>query len=69
LSWGYRGTGPKTLALLLTRLLSDINAPGIQPQELSNDVPPKLLADIDERWKAGGVITRAELLAGRGKQP
>ncbi|WP_248965958.1 hypothetical protein [Sphaerisporangium perillae] len=30
LTWGYRGTGPTRLAILLGRLLDDINAPAVR---------------------------------------
>lgn len=58
LNWGYGGSGPGTLALLLDRLLDDINAPAadsVQGAAEGLDV----FTEID--WEEGTVFTREQL--------
>ncbi len=66
LSWGYPGSGPGSSALLILRLLNDINARGADdvagaPDGLEN------LTQID--WPRGTVFTRAQLEAARDGRP
>lgn len=60
LSWGYSGTGPVTLAKLITSLLRDITSYGAQPP--TDVAPPSALLELlTQPWPHGTVITRAQL--------
>jgi hypothetical protein len=66
MAWGYSGSGPGTLALMLHRLLDDINAPA------ANDLAgaPDTLEEFTQiDWPDGTVFTREELLAAREGRP
>lgn len=67
LSWGYGGSGPGSLALLIHRLLED----GITARGADNatGAPAGLeeLTQID--WPRGTVFTRAQLEAARDGRP
>lgn len=60
LTWGYRGGGPTRLAILLSRLLEDINAPAVR--SLLNSSPPPGLLKLIRNTK-DGTLTRKQLLA------
>lgn len=66
LNWGYPGSGPGSLALLIYRLLDDINARGA---DNATGAPAGLeeLTQID--WPRGTVFTRAQLEAARDGRP
>jgi hypothetical protein len=67
LTWGYRGSGPTALALLLDRLLDDINAPAVRDL-LEGKPSPGLLELIQCTPRdEGGVFTQDQLLAARGE--
>jgi hypothetical protein len=66
LSWGYSGSGPGALAVLCTRLLSDINAPAADD---INGAPPGLQTLLEHKWPKGTVLTRALLEAARDGRP
>ncbi|WP_433358772.1 hypothetical protein [Streptosporangium sp. CA-115845] len=66
-AWGYRGAGPSTLALLVLRLLEDINAAA--PGSLTIAVPKGLLELTQRSWAKGTVLTRAQLEAARDGRP
>lgn len=66
LEWGYDGTGPHTLALLLYRLLHEITAPGI---ERADTVPEGLVEFTRQDWPAGSTFSRRELEAARDGRP
>ncbi|MDF5758390.1 hypothetical protein [Spongiactinospora sp. TRM90649] len=66
LSWGYPGTGPGTLALLIHRLLDDINAPGADG---ATSAPEGLEALTEIDWPHGTVLSRAQLEAAREDRP
>jgi hypothetical protein len=64
LNWGYSGTGPRTLAILLDRLLDDINAPGAG---YNSGQPPAGLDQLTEHAPTeGAIFTRAQLSEARG---
>ncbi|MDQ1536135.1 MAG: hypothetical protein QOE58_528 [Actinomycetota bacterium] len=63
LSWGYPGTGPGTLALLLHRLLDDINNPA---PDAATGAPPGLERLTATKMPRGTVLTRQQLQAARG---
>ncbi|GAA2455777.1 hypothetical protein GCM10010191_88790 [Actinomadura vinacea] len=65
LTWGYRGNGPTTLAMLLNRLLEDINAPAVR--SLREEQPNPGLLRMAERvpQDEGGVFTRDQLISAR----
>jgi len=63
-AWGYGGSGPRALAVLLELLLDDINAPA--PDGLRGREPsPGLLEGTRSRWPSGTTLTRADLEAAR----
>ncbi len=66
ISWGYPGTGPGTLALLIDRLLDDITAPAADGA-IGAAAGLEQLTEID--WPKGTVLTRAQLEAARTDQP
>ncbi|MBG0818359.1 hypothetical protein [Planomonospora sp. ID82291] len=66
-AWGYRGAGPSTLALLVNRLLDDINAAA--PGRLTAAVPKGLLELAQRSWAKGTVLTRAQLEAAQDGRP
>lgn len=60
--WGYDGTGPATLALLLQRLLDEVTAPALHITDLDDTIPrglEKVLIDAAD----GQVLDRAEMQA------
>jgi hypothetical protein len=62
LSWGYSGSGPGSLALLIHRLLNDVTARGAD----NIDGAPEGLEELTEStWPRGTVLTRAQLEAAR----
>jgi hypothetical protein len=66
LSWGYRGSGPATLATLLGRLLEDILALPVGPQEFMQPEPPGLLRLIEgTEQEASTTYTREQLETAR----
>lgn len=66
-NWGYPGTGPKVLAVLLERLLADITAAAPFIEEMSDGEPPEGLLAVTERpWPNGIVLSRADLQAALG---
>jgi hypothetical protein len=62
LSWGYDGSGPGALALLIDHLLDDITSLG--PADV-NGAPPGLERLTATRLRAGTVLSRDDLLAAR----
>lgn len=65
-AFGYDGTGPRILAVLLDRLLDDINAPA--PTSLAGATPnPGLLAGTSGGWLPDTTLTRADLETARSK--
>jgi hypothetical protein len=67
LSWGsYAGSGQGSLALLISRLLEDINARGADSLAGAPDGLEKL-TQMD--WPPGTVLTRAQLEAARDGRP
>lgn len=66
LNWGYPGSGPGSLALLIYRLLDNITARGA---DTATGAPAGLeeLTQID--WPRGTVFTRAQLEAARDGRP
>jgi predicted DNA-binding transcriptional regulator AlpA len=68
MSWGYSGGGPYALALLLDKLLDDINAPA--PGYSGHEEPPPGLDELTEKApRDGAIYSRAELLAARQRPP
>jgi predicted DNA-binding transcriptional regulator AlpA len=66
ITYGYSGTGPHNLAVLLNRLLDDITAPSPAPNDEDRQHPPAgLLAGAEGAWKEGEVITRDQLVHAR----
>jgi len=51
LSWGYNGSGPVALAILLGLLLDDINAAA--PRGYRYPQSPGLLVGAQKIWRAG----------------
>ncbi|MGH3945416.1 MAG: hypothetical protein ACRDSI_10280 [Pseudonocardiaceae bacterium] len=66
LNWGYPGSGPGSLALLIYRLLDDINARGAD-HATGASAGLEELTQID--WPPGTVFTRAQLEAARDGRP
>jgi hypothetical protein len=66
LSWGYPGSGPGSLALLISRLLDDINAPGA---DNATGAPAGLEELTQRKWPCGTVLRRAQLEAARDGRP
>ena len=66
LSWGYPGNGPGSLALLISRLLDDINAPGADD---ATGAPVGLEKLTQTKWPRGTVLTRAQLEDARDGRP
>src|SRR2546423_105201 len=65
-AWGYDGTGPRALAVLLELLLDDINAAA--PDSMRGREPnPGLLEGTRRRWTSGTTLTRAALEAARSQ--
>lgn len=62
LSWGYSGSGPGSLALLIHRLLDDISAP---PADAAVGAEDGLEELTQMKWPEGTVLTRAQLEAAR----
>ncbi|MBB3053536.1 hypothetical protein FHS23_004590 [Prauserella isguenensis] len=60
LSWGYGGTGPRTLATLAHRLLKDITAPAPTVGD-GHATPDGLVELFTYDWASGTVITRQQL--------
>lgn len=66
LSWGYGGSGPGSLALLIHRLLDDITAPAADHVNGAAEGLEKL---TQHDWPAGTVLTRVQLEAARDGRP
>jgi hypothetical protein len=66
LSWGYPGSGPGSLALLISRLLDDINAPGA---DNATGAPAGLEKLTQTKWPRGTVLTRAQREVARSGRP
>ncbi|MDT7787220.1 MAG: hypothetical protein QOF58_5639 [Pseudonocardiales bacterium] len=66
LNWGYGGSGPGALAVLIHRLLHDITAPGV---DNLNEAPLGLYELTELKWPRGTVLTRAVLEAARDGLP
>jgi hypothetical protein len=66
LNWGYPGSGPGSLALLIHRLLDDINARGADD---ATGAPAGLEELTQFDWPRGTVFTRAQLEAARAGRP
>jgi hypothetical protein len=66
LSWGYRGTGPGSLAVLANRLLADINAVAA---DTASGAPGGLVQLMQKKWAEGTVLTCAQLKAARDERP
>jgi len=66
LSWGYGGSGPGSLALLIHRLLDDITAPAADHVNGAAEGLEKL---TQRDWPAGTVLTRVQLEAARDGRP
>ena len=66
LSWGYGGSGPGSLALLIHRLLQDITAGGADDV---NGAPDGLEELTQLAWPHGAVLTREVLEAARDGLP
>ncbi len=65
-SWGYNGTGPFNLAVLLHRLLDDITAPAVDAGD--REAPAGLQALTQHAPKTGTVtFTRGQLERARGQ--
>jgi hypothetical protein len=65
LSWGYSGSGPGNLAILIDRLLVDINAPGAE-----GSIREGGLNELTKlKWPNGTVLDRAVLEAARDGRP
>ncbi|MEO7194341.1 MAG: hypothetical protein ABIZ05_05895 [Pseudonocardiaceae bacterium] len=62
LSWGYGGSGPGSLALLIHRLLGEITARGADG---ATGAPEGLEELTQTEWPPGTVLTRAQLEAAR----
>lgn len=62
ISYGYRGTGPSNLAILIERLLDDITAPAARAS-WGRQERAGLLAGFAGKWKRGDILTRTQLLA------
>ncbi|WP_344681403.1 hypothetical protein [Saccharopolyspora taberi] len=66
LSWGYGGSGPGSLALLIHRLLDDITSPAA---DHVNGAAEGLETLTQHDWPAGTVLTRVQLEAARDGRP
>lgn len=66
ISWGYGGSGPGTLALLVDVLLGDINAQA--PADV-NGAPDGLWELMKRKMPRGTVLTRQQLEAARRGEP
>jgi hypothetical protein len=66
ISWGYSGSGPGSLALLVDALLDDINAKA--PADI-NGAPEGLEELLTRKLPQGTVLTRAQLEAARRGDP
>ncbi|MEY9860211.1 hypothetical protein ABH935_005847 [Catenulispora sp. GAS73] len=62
-AFGYDGTGPRVLAVLIDRLLDDIGADGIDI--MADSISIGLHEGATGRWAAGAVLTRGQLLLAR----
>ncbi|HWD02508.1 MAG TPA: hypothetical protein VG674_08665 [Amycolatopsis sp.] len=63
LGWGFSGAGPYALAILTSKLLNDIAAPGARLDEGPPD--QGLLTLFTTDWPAGTTLTRAQLQEAR----
>lgn len=59
-SWGYSGTGPRTLATLIGRLLDDGASPAVT-YSTDNDTEPHLLRFLTDKYRPGTVLSRSLL--------
>lgn len=66
MSWGYGGSGPGSLAVLLHRLLDDITAPAADG---ASGAPPGLDTFTQIKHPRGTVFTREQLEAARDGRP
>jgi hypothetical protein len=66
LTWGYGGSGPGSLALLISRLLDDINS---QAADSASGAPAGLRELTALKWPKGTVLTRDRLEAARDGRP
>lgn len=66
IGWGYGGSGPGSLALLIDRLLDDIAAPAADD---INGAAPGLEELTQVKWPQGTVLTRADLEEARRGNP
>ncbi|WP_326943743.1 hypothetical protein OG439_27720 [Amycolatopsis sp. NBC_01307] len=65
INWGYGGSGPGSLALLLDRLLRDISAPAADGINGAADGLEKF---TQVKWPNGSIFTREQLEAARDGQ-
>ncbi|MGH3829385.1 MAG: hypothetical protein ACRDRS_02875 [Pseudonocardiaceae bacterium] len=68
LNAGYEGSGPRSLALLISRLLDDITTTA-RGADSTYDVPDGLGELTQTKWPCGTVFTRAQLEAARDGRP
>ncbi|WP_433464055.1 hypothetical protein [Spirillospora sp. CA-128828] len=66
LSWGYGGSGPGSLALLIDRLLADVNC---IPADGVNGAAPGLEKLTETDWPKGTILTRPQMEAARDGRP
>ncbi|MGH3775173.1 MAG: hypothetical protein ACRDRR_05455 [Pseudonocardiaceae bacterium] len=66
LNWGYPGSGPGSLALLISRLLDNVTARGA---DNAAGAPAGLEELTQTRWPRGTVFTRAQLEAAHDGRP
>jgi hypothetical protein len=59
ISYVYSGSGPDALAILLDRLMDDINAPA--PARRDSDPAEGLIELTETDWPVGTMITRTQL--------
>jgi len=66
LDWGHHGSGPRALAVLLERLLTDITT---EPADTTTGAPPGLRELTELPWPAGTVLGREIVEAARDGRP
>ncbi len=66
LNWGYRGSGPASLALLVHRLLKEVTEQGVDQVA---GAPEGLRELMRKPWPCGTVFTRRELETARDQLP
>ena len=67
LAWGYRGSGPITLANLIHRLLNDINAPEPAGPDAFATPNKGLFQLFQHKWPADTSLNRRRLLEAQGE--